>query len=287
LTQHQTSQPELSDLDREALARIKSVQPIADPLTHLPDVPPSRIPRHIAIIMDGNGRWARQRGFPREFGHRNGAATIRTIMTECERIGVEVLTLYSFSLENWRRPDREVAELMRLCCTYCDGERESMKRRNVRCRVIGRRDGLPPEVLASINAMEETTRECTGSKLCLAINYGGRAELVDACRSLAARAARGEIDPASIDESAIESSLGTSGLPEPDMLVRTGGELRISNFLLWQISYAEIYVTDALWPDFGVAELHAAVREFARRRRRFGGLDQDEPATDGGHQPHA
>ncbi len=287
MTQHHAIQPELSEADREALARIKSVQPAADPLTLLPDVPPSRIPRHIAIIMDGNGRWARRRGFPREFGHRNGAATIRTILTECERIGVEVLTLYSFSLENWRRPDREVAELMRLCCAYCDGEREAMKRRNVRCRVIGRREGLPSEVLASITALEDATRSCTGSKLCLAINYGGRAEIVDACRSLAARAVRGEIEPSSIDEWSIEGELGTAGLPEPDMLVRTGGERRISNFLLWQISYAEIYVTDVLWPDFGVAELHAAVREFARRRRRFGGLDQDEPPSDGGSSPHA
>jgi undecaprenyl diphosphate synthase len=259
----------------------------ADPLAILPDVHPSRIPRHIAIIMDGNGRWAQDRGFPRMVGHRGGAAAVREIVDEAGRLGVEALTLYSFSLENWKRPKEEIDALMQLCMTYLEGERDHLKRENIRFKVIGRRGerrtakgesgegetGLPESVIRAIEDVESATAHCTGPVLCLAINYGSRAEITDAVRAIAAAAAAGTLDPAHIDESTIAAHLYTAGLPDPDLLIRTAGEMRISNYLLWQISYAELYVTDCYWPDFGRAQLHEAVRAFAGRRRRFGGLD--------------
>jgi len=244
----------------------------ADPLGLLPDVHPARIPHHVAIIMDGNGRWAQERGFPREFGHRNGARTVRTVLTECARLGIEFLTLYSFSLENWKRPKDEIEALMRLCVTYCDGEREEILRRNVRCRMIGRREGLPEEVLGAIDRLVAGTAKCTGTTLVLAINYASRAEIVDAVRALARDAAAGTVDPEKIDEREFASRLYTAGIPDPDLLIRTAGELRLSNYLLWQISYAELFVTDRLWPDFEAADLHAAVRAYAGRNRTYGGL---------------
>ena len=254
------------------LEKLRARFPKADPLERLPDVHPERIPRHVAIIMDGNGRWAEERGFPREFGHRNGAAAIRTVLAECELLGVEMLTLYSFSLENWRRPKREVDFLMQLAATYFDGERTALREKNIRCVVIGRRDGLPDEVAASIDRTVAETQSCTGPVLCLALNYGGRSEITDAARSLARDAAAGRLDPETIDEGVFASRLYTAGFPDPDLLIRTGGDARVSNYLLWQISYAEIHITDTLWPDFGVAQLHKAVRDFASRSRRFGGL---------------
>ena len=263
-----------------AIAAIRRVNPRADPLARLPDVHPERIPRHIAIIMDGNGRWAERKGFPRQFGHLNGAASVRTVVEECGRIGVEVLTLYSFSVENWRRPRDEIDALMRLCLSYCEGEREALVRENIRFRVIGRREGLPLEVREAIEGVVRATEVCTGPMLCLALNYSARAEIVDAARRLAAEARAGRLDPAEIDEAAFESRLYTAGIPDPDLLIRTAGECRVSNYLLWQISYAELHVSPALWPDFGISELHAAVRDFASRRRRFGGLDT-EPGVAG------
>ncbi len=268
----------VSDRDAEALERIRAKYPGVDPSAVLEGVPASRIPRHIAVIMDGNGRWAAERGFPRVFGHRAGAAAVREAIRGCARIGVEVLTLYSFSTENWRRPDEEIDALMRLCVAYCEGEREELARNNVRVRVIGRREGLPPGVLAAIDALTAATASCTGLTLCLAINYGSRDEIVDAVRTIAAKAAAGAIDPASIDEAVVASHLTTAGLPDPDLLIRTGGEMRLSNYLLWQLSYAELYVTDEHWPDFDEASLHAAVRAYAGRNRRFGGLASDDNA---------
>jgi len=256
----------------EAARRLREACPDADPRTLLPDVHPARIPRHIAVIMDGNGRWARERGFPREFGHRNGARSVRTVLTECARLGVGYLTLYSFSLKNWKRPRSEIDALMSLCVAYCDGEREEMKRRNVRCRMIGRREGLPDEVLGAIDRLVEGTARCTGTTLILAINYTGRAELVDAARAVARDAAAGLLDPEDLDERAFASRLYTAEIPDPDLLIRTAGELRLSNYLLWQISYAELFVTERLWPDFGAADLHAAIRAYAARNRTFGGL---------------
>jgi len=263
----------LGETAEHAAARIRARNPKADPLSRLPDVHPARIPRHIAVIMDGNGRWASERGFPRSFGHRTGIAAVRTLVEECGRLGVEALTLYSFSSENWRRPADEIRALMDLCIAYCDGERQRLRAEGIRVRVIGRREGLPAEVVEAIERLEETTRDCGHSTLCLAINYGSRTEIADACRSLARDAASGTIDPEDIDEAAITGRLQTEGLPDPDLLIRTAGEMRLSNYLLWQISYAEIYVSQACWPDFDIAALHQAVRCFASRRRRFGGLD--------------
>jgi undecaprenyl diphosphate synthase len=254
---------------------------VARPLDILPDVHPSRIPRHIAIIMDGNGRWAQQRGFPRIFGHRNGAIAAREIITQAAQLGVECLTLYSFSIENWKRPKAEVDALMDLCTLYLEGEREHMKREQVRFRVIGRRQGLPDGVVNAMNAIEETTKDCTGLTLCLAFNYGSRAELTDAARAIATKVRDGILSPDDITEDLFEQHLYTKGLPDPDLLIRTAGENRVSNYLLWQISYAEIHVTDTLWPDFDTKSLHAAVRDFASRDRRFGGVKAEAIVTQG------
>lgn len=264
--------------DRAALDRIRTRFPQADPRALLPDVPVSRIPRHIAVIMDGNGRWAEERGFPRAFGHQAGASGVREVITASVKLGVEVLTLYSFSSENWRRPGDEIQALMRLCVAYCEGEREELLRHNIRVRVIGRRSGMPDDVLAALDMLCGATKDCTGLTLCLAINYGSRDEIVDAVRSIARQAKSGTLDPSSIDDAVISEHLNTAGLPDPDLLVRTGGEMRLSNYLLWQLSYAELYVTDEHWPDFSEASLHRAIRTFACRKRRFGGLNDEQPA---------
>ena len=259
---------------RAAIAALQGRNPLANPLSVLPDVHPAKIPAHIAIIMDGNGRWANQQGFPRELGHRAGAGSVRTIVEACYELGVEVLTLYSFSLENWKRPKDEVDALMQLCIMYLEGERDEMMRRNIRLRVIGQREGLPQPVLDAIDRVSAATAKNTAFTLCLAINYGARAELVDAARALAREVASGTRDPSSIDEAALAGKLTTAGLPDPDLLIRTAGEMRVSNFLLWQISYAELHVTQTLWPDFGPRDLHTAVRDFSQRNRKFGGLSQ-------------
>lgn len=268
-------------LDVAALERIARRSPRADPQKLLPEVPPHRLPRHVAIIMDGNGRWAKARGFPREFGHRNGARTVRLITEDAVALGLDVLTLYSFSLENWKRPAEEVAALMDLCKTYLEGERDHLVRENIRFCVIGRREGLPAEILRTIDATQAATASCTGLTLCLAINYGGRAEIADAARAIAERVARGEIAASSVDEATIAAHLTTACLgdaAEPDLLIRTAGEMRISNFLLWQISYAELHVSPVLWPDFTGEDLRAAIRDFAGRNRKFGGLSSSTPS---------
>ncbi len=254
----------------------------ADPTSLLPDVDPRRIPRHIAIIMDGNGRWAQERELPRMFGHRNGAVSVRTALETVSTLGVECLTLYSFSLENWKRPEEEVSQLMQLYLTYMDGERASLVEQNIRFRQIGRRDGLPPEALDALDQTLEATAQCTGPTLCLAVNYGSRDEMLHAMRSLAERVRTGEIDPSDIDEAAFEERLFTHGLPELDLLIRTAGERRLSNFLLWQLSYAELYVTPTLWPDFGTDAMLEAVRDYAGRERRFGGLGPADLLPDEG-----
>ena len=232
-----------------------------------------RVPRHIAIIMDGNGRWAAARGLPRIAGHREGARRVRAIVEECARIGVEALTLYSFSSENWKRPEDEVSALMELARHQLQLERQMMLANNIRFRRIGRREGLSAAVLAEFDRTEDETSNCTGMTLCLAMNYGSRQEMVDAVRTIALRVRRGDLDPAAIDESTMSAALETHGLPDPDLLVRTAGERRLSNFLLWQVSYAEIFVTDVLWPEFKVPELQTALTDFAARRRTYGGLD--------------
>ncbi len=257
-----------------ALAAIKARNPDADPAGRIPDVHPARIPRHVAIIMDGNGRWAKGRGLPRVLGHREGAKNVRTIVEECGDVGVEVVTLYSFSLENWKRPKEEVDALMDLCIAYLDSEEPELRRRGIRFRVLGRRDGLPAKVLSAIDRVTEVTAPGTRGTLCLAINYGSRAEITDAARWLAREVAAGRLTPEQIDEAAINSCLYTAGLPDPDLLIRTAGEYRISNYLLWQISYAELHITETLWPDFTIADLHTAIRDYAGRNRRFGAVEE-------------
>ncbi len=234
---------------------------------------PEVLPRHVAIIMDGNGRWARKRDKPRYFGHQHGAQAVRPIVTECAKLGLEALTLYSFSMENWKRPAEEIDFLMDLYTEYLEAERGTMMENNVRFRQLGRREGLPTNVLDELDRTTEMTSKNTGLVLALALNYGSRTEITDAVRKLAIRVASGEITPDQIDEAAISSELYSTGLPDPDLLIRTANEMRISNFLLWQISYAELWVTPTLWPDFTVEHLHEALRSYARRQRRFGDLN--------------
>jgi len=263
-----------ASLDERSLARIHAFNPQADPVGRIPDVPVSRLPRHVAIIMDGNGRWAKERGFPRQFGHINGAAAVRGVVEECVKLGIEALTLYSFSLENWKRPADEVDGLMHLCLTYLEGEEEEMMRQGIAFRMIGRREGLPSAVLDAIDRVSERTKANGRATVCMAINYGSRTEITDAAKTIASRVLRGEIKLDEIDEACVSEHLGTHGLPDPDLVVRTAGELRISNFLLWQISYAELYVTAKYWPDFEPGDLHDAVRAFAKRSRRFGAIEE-------------
>ena len=234
---------------------------------------PARLPRHIAIIMDGNGRWAVERGEPRVFGHVRGTQVVRDIVDEACHLGLGQLTLYCFSVENWKRPPAEVAMLMGILKEYLLGERERIVRENIRFTIIGRRDGIEDDVQAEMDTNIELSKTNTGLTLCLAINYGGRTELVDAVRTIAKQVQANELAPESIDEANIESALYTAGMPDPDLLIRTAGEMRISNYLLWQISYAELWVTPKCWPDFDAGTLHAALRDFANRERRFGGLD--------------
>jgi undecaprenyl diphosphate synthase len=234
---------------------------------------PARLPRHIAIIMDGNGRWARAQGKERVEGHARGARSVDVVTEECCRLGIGQLTLYCLSSENWKRPKPEIEFLMALLKEYLVGERPKILDQNIRFRVIGRRESLPAEVLEEIDESIRLSRDNTGLTLCLAINYGSRAEIVDAVRAIASRIERGELRADEIDEATISGSLYTAGMPDPDLLIRTAGEMRVSNYLLWQISYAELWVTPRSWPEFDTALLHEALRDYARRERRFGGLD--------------
>ncbi len=238
----------------------------------LADVPRDRWPRHVAIVMDGNGRWARKRGLPRVEGHRRGGQAARRIVEESARLGLEQLTLYAFSGENWRRPADEVRFLMEQLRRQLSKERATVLENNVRFVVIGRRDRIPPETLAEIDRLTADSAANAGLVLCAAIDYGGRQEITDATRDLARRARDGLLEPDAITEETVAGALYTAGMADPDLVIRTAGEMRLSNFLLWQISYAELYVTEALWPDFKEAELHAAMRDYASRERRFGGL---------------
>ncbi|HET6575166.1 MAG TPA: polyprenyl diphosphate synthase [Fimbriiglobus sp.] len=232
----------------------------------------AKLPRHVAVIMDGNGRWALERGKPRVEGHLRGADVVRATVTECGKLGLDQLTLYCFSAENWKRPAGEVEFLMALLKRYLLEQRAEIMDQNIRFRVIGRREPLPADVLADIDETIRLSRGNTGLTLCLAINYGGRTEIVDACRTIADRVRRGELTPAQIDEAAVGGALYTAGMPDPDLLIRTAGEMRVSNYLLWQISYAELWVTPVCWPDFAVEVFREGLRDFAGRNRRFGGL---------------
>ena len=236
----------------------------------LDDAP--RRARHVAIIMDGNGRWATRRGLPRIAGHRKGTEALRDIVEACPDLGVEVLTLYAFSTENWKRSTEEVSGLMNLFRRYMRREAAELERRGARVIFLGDRAALAPDIQALMASLEERTAENTRLTLAIALNYGGRAEIAAAARALAARAAAGEIDLAEIDEDAIDGALYTAGLPDPDLVIRTSGEQRVSNFLLWQCAYSEFLFVDELWPDFDKAALGRALAAFEARDRRFGAL---------------
>ncbi len=246
--------------------------PSLSPVESLADVLVERRPRHIAVIMDGNGRWAKRQGLPRIEGHRRGVASVRRVVEESTRLGLKQLTLYCLSSENWKRPARELSFLMHLLEQYMIEERQTLLRQNVRVSIIGRRDGIPADTLREIDKTIQLSSANTGTRLCLAINYGGRGEIVDAVRRIATEVRQGTLAPEAIVESTIADRLYTSGMPDPDLLIRTAGEMRVSNFLLWQISYAELWVTNRCWPEFREEDLHAAIRDFAGRDRRFGGL---------------
>lgn len=237
---------------------------------------PARIPAHIAIIMDGNGRWARRRGLPRAAGHRVGVSTVRKTVEDCANLGVKALTLYAFSAENWKRPAAEIDILWRLLRFYLRHELEDLQRNRIRLQSSGRVEALPEIVYDELRAVERATAGNKGMRLNLAINYSARVELVDAVNTLIDEARiQGRLSDLVVDERMIARRLYTAGLPEPDLLIRTSGEMRVSNFLLWQIAYAELYVTDTLWPDFNRTELLRAVLDFQRRERRFGGLGEE------------
>jgi len=229
-----------------------------------------RIPRHVAIIMDGNGRWARERGLARTRGHAAGMKAVREVVEGAVEVGLEILTLYAFSQENWNRPRREISALMGLLQRYVAKEQEELKRRGVEVVVFGELDRLAPGPREAIRRIEDATRGGQVLRLNLMISYGGRAELVRAARLIAERVQRGELAPEDIDEATLAAHLYTAGLPDPDLLIRTSGEQRISNFMLWQLAYTELYLTPVLWPDFRREHLFASIRDYQKRERRFG-----------------
>jgi undecaprenyl diphosphate synthase len=236
-------------------------------------------PENLAIIMDGNGRWAQERGMRRVFGHREGITSVREITTECARMGLSSLTLYAFSVENWKRPGVEVRYLMRLLRRFLVQERPTLMNNGVRLFGIGRLDDLPEEALRELRATEELTRKNDGMTLRLALSYGSRTEIADALRRAVEDALDGRLAPAGIDEETLRGYLYDPGTPDPDLVIRTAGELRLSNFLLWQASYAEIFVSDVCWPEFRKPHLMEALRAYARRERKYGGLIQDRPSA--------
>ena len=253
-------------ITEEGLARIAEV-----------GLRPEQLPRHVAIIMDGNGRWAQRQGLPRILGHRRGIQSVRSVVEEGCRLGLDQLTLYCLSVENWKRPARELTFLMRLLRHFLVVERRELMEQNVRLTMIGRREGLPAEVLAEYERTARQTARNDGMTLCLAVNYGGRTEISDAARRLAEDVRTGRIQPDQVDESLFESYLCTAGMSDPDLMIRTAGEMRISNFLLWQVSYAELWITQKLWPEFRGDDLIQACRAYAARERKFGGLPAMSP----------
>ncbi len=232
----------------------------------------SNLPRHVAIIMDGNGRWAQKRGLPRTAGHKAGAETFRAIATYCKDVGIDYLTVYAFSTENWKRPRAEVDAIMGLLDQYLRESVETMARDNIRLRFLGDVSVLTPKLRALIEETDELTRHITGFQANICLNYGGRDEIVRAARAFAQECAEGKRTPDELTEALFPSYLWSAGLPDPELLIRPGGEVRVSNFLLWQCAYSEIYVTDTLWPDFGKEELDRAIAWYQTRDRRFGGL---------------
>ncbi|MCO5052392.1 MAG: isoprenyl transferase [Verrucomicrobiae bacterium] len=235
-------------------------------------ITPEKLPRHVAIIMDGNGRWAKQRRLPRIEGHRQGAESARSIIRAAGELGIKYLTLYAFSVENWNRPKREVEALMKYLLHYLKTETAELNRNNVRLEVIGQLERLPKTVQTQLKKTGDTLAQNTGLTLILALSYGGRTEIVDAVQGIAAKVQAGELTAAQINEQVVADHLYTRNFPDPDLLIRTSGEMRVSNFLLWQISYAEFVITPTLWPDFRKPQFYAALAEYAQRHRRFGGI---------------
>jgi len=230
------------------------------------------LPLHIAIIMDGNGRWAKKRLLNRINGHEKGSETVRKVVKTCREIGIRYLTLYAFSTENWQRPRKEVEALMKLLARFLDSERKEMVENNIRLRVIGQTERLPSEVRAALEKTTAATEDKKGMDLILALSYGARSEIVTMVQTLAGKCKRGEIDPESITAETVADHLSTRDIPDPDLLIRTSGEMRISNFLLWQIAYSEIFITPTLWPDFSRDELLQILADFQQRERRFGAV---------------
>lgn len=235
-------------------------------------ITPEKLPRHVAIIMDGNGRWAKQRRLPRIEGHRQGAESARSIIRAAGELGIKYLTLYAFSVENWNRPKREVEALMKYLLHYLKTETAELNHNNVRLEVIGQLERLPKTVQTQLKKTSNTLAQNTGLTLILALSYGGRTEIVDAVQGIAAKVQAGELTAAQINEQVVADHLYTRNFPDPDLLIRTSGEMRVSNFLLWQISYAEFVITPTLWPDFRKPQFYAALAEYAQRHRRFGGI---------------
>jgi undecaprenyl diphosphate synthase len=246
---------------------------ISERMDHLRQVDRSALPAHIAIIMDGNGRWARRRGLPRVAGHRAGIKAVRETVEGAAELGIPFLTLYAFSVENWKRPLSEVSMLMQLLKEYLHRELDNIHRNNIRFRAIGRTDELDPSVRRELENAEACTRNNTGMAFNVALNYGGRAEIIDAVNRLLRNGGREAAANGGVSEEQFAEYLYTAGQPDPDLLIRTSGELRISNFLLWQIAYAEIWVTETLWPDFDKTHLYEAIIAFQKRERRYGGLE--------------
>lgn len=233
---------------------------------------PEALPRHIAIIMDGNGRWAKKRGLSRSMGHREGSRVLKKIVEECYNLGIRYLTVFAFSCENWARPKEEVDQLLKLMMEYLRNSENELKGKPVRIRVIGDRSGLPDDMVSEIRRVEQNTAHIEGLDLIIAINYGGRQDILNACRTLLDDYKNGRIDESGITINALAERLWTADIPDPDLLIRTSGEIRFSNFLIWQSAYSELYFTDTLWPDFRKKHLHDAIVHYQGRQRRYGGL---------------
>jgi undecaprenyl diphosphate synthase len=258
---------------------VKPLAPARDPATPAP-AQPGR-PLHVAIIMDGNGRWAKARGMPRTLGHRSGVNALKRTVEAAPDFGIDRLTVFGFSTENWRRPAHEVSELMRLLKAYLESDLNRLEREGARVRVLGRRVGLAADIREIIDRAESRTAHNDRFHLQVAFNYGGRADIADAARRLAQAVRDGQLEPEAIDEALFETELSTAAAPDPDLIIRTSGEVRLSNFLLWEAAYAELVFQDVLWPDYGPAHLEAAVAEYRGRHRRYGGADVDDVLATG------
>ena len=231
-----------------------------------------KIPAHVALILDGNGRWAKKRGLPRQHGHKKGCVTLEQVVEDAARLGIRYLTVYGFSTENWKRPEEEVGALMQLFRFYAKRLLAMAEKNNIRVRMIGERNRFAPDIVEAINGLEEKTKENTGMTFVIAVNYGSRDEITRAVRRIMADCKDGKIVPEEMTEQVFASYLDTAGIPDPDLMIRTSGELRLSNYLLWQLAYSELYVTECLWPDFNKEELLNAIRQYNKRERRFGGV---------------